>query len=104
MRDNKGRFVPGAPGRPVGAANKVTREVREILKGIVETEAAALPDLLAKIQLTERIDVLIRLLPFVLLQLRAIDVEVTTPNIASTMTEREIVETARKILESRQDS
>lgn len=53
-------------GRKAGTPNKVTRELRELLKDVLYTEFENLPDLLEGLSAKERVEVIIRLAPFVL--------------------------------------
>lgn len=53
-------------GREKGTPNRVTRELREVLKTIVYDELNNLPSLLDALEPKERIEVLIRLAPYVL--------------------------------------
>lgn len=52
--------------RPKGAKNIVTREVREVLKGYIAQELQGLPARLEKLTDEQRVNVLLRLLPYVL--------------------------------------
>jgi hypothetical protein len=51
-------------GRSAGTPNKVTSELRKTLKGIIAAELEALPATLDGLPARERIDLLIKLLPF----------------------------------------
>lgn len=53
-------------GRPKGAPNRVTRELRDVLKATVEGELEKLPDYLSRLDESKRLDVLLKLLPYVL--------------------------------------
>jgi hypothetical protein len=53
-------------GRKAGTPNKVTRELRERLKEVFYEELDNLPNLLKDMQPKERVELLIRLAPFVL--------------------------------------
>jgi hypothetical protein len=53
-------------GRPKGTPNKLTREVREVLRGIVNNELEALPQRLEQLDDKTRVEALIRLLPYIL--------------------------------------
>ncbi|MBT3747656.1 MAG: hypothetical protein HOG34_01635 [Bacteroidetes bacterium] len=52
-------------GRPKGVPNKITGEVREVLKDIVQNELDQLPELLESMQPEKRAEILTRLLPYV---------------------------------------
>ena len=51
-------------GRQAGTPNKITSELREALKGIVANELDTLSDSLAQLPAKERLDVLIKLMPY----------------------------------------
>jgi hypothetical protein len=51
-------------GRVAGTPNKVTSELRKTLKGIVASELESLPGTLGELPPRERLDLLIKLLPF----------------------------------------
>jgi hypothetical protein len=51
-------------GRVAGTPNKITSELRKTLKGIVASELESLPGTLGELPPRERLDLLIKLLPF----------------------------------------
>jgi hypothetical protein len=51
-------------GRVAGTPNKVTSELRKTLKAIVASELESLPGTLGELPARERLDLLIKLLPF----------------------------------------
>jgi hypothetical protein len=53
-------------GRKAGTPNKVTSELRKTLKGIIADELDALPTTLIDLPARERLDLVIKLLPFCL--------------------------------------
>jgi hypothetical protein len=53
-------------GRIAGTPNKVSGELRRTLKGIVAAELDGLPQTLAELPARERLELLIKLLPFCL--------------------------------------
>jgi hypothetical protein len=53
-------------GRTAGTPNKVTSELRKTLKGIIAAELDELPTTLADLPARERLELLIKLLPFCL--------------------------------------
>ena len=53
-------------GREKGTPNKVTKELRETLKNIVDQELDALPAMIHRLPDEKRLDVLVKLLPYVL--------------------------------------
>jgi hypothetical protein len=52
-------------GRPKGAVNKTTAETKELIQKIVSNELDKITDLLEKLEPKERIDAVIRLLPYI---------------------------------------
>jgi hypothetical protein len=53
-------------GRPKGTPNKGTKEIREILNKIVSSELEGLSDRLDELNTKERLQVLIKMMPYVL--------------------------------------
>ncbi len=53
-------------GRQKGTGNKLTSEIRKVLKEIISEEIENLPQLLESLPSNERIEYLIKILPFVL--------------------------------------
>ena len=53
-------------GRPKGSANVITKEVRATLKAIIAGELESLPETLEKLDASKRLDVLLKLIPYVL--------------------------------------
>ena len=53
-------------GRPAGTPNKLTAELRTILKGIIEKELEGLADRIEVLEQDKRLELLIKLLPYVL--------------------------------------
>ena len=72
-----GKFRPGVSGnptgRPPGTPNKVTGELRDKLNAIVESELTLVPQLLEKLEPKERLELVLKMLAFVLPKLRAIE-------------------------------
>lgn len=59
-------------GRPKGVPNVITSELRGILKGIIAGELESLPHRLEALSDEKRLDVLLRLLPYVCPRVNAI--------------------------------
>lgn len=59
-------------GREVGTTNKLTKEVRAVLKEVVNNELCNLPESLNKLDTKERLEIMIRLLPYVLPKVKPI--------------------------------
>ena len=53
-------------GRPQGTPNKITRELRDTLKKVIDGELAELPQTLKALAPLERTELIIKLLPYVL--------------------------------------
>lgn len=53
-------------GRPPGVPNRITREMREILKSVLDRELDRLPAMLAALPDDRRLDVILKLLPYVI--------------------------------------
>jgi len=53
-------------GRTVGTENKVTKELRTVLKNVICKELEDLPGQLAKLDVKDRLEVVIKLLPYAL--------------------------------------
>lgn len=58
-------MVLNPKGRPKGALNKSTSEMKENIKAILESEFEKIDDHLAKLEPKERLDFIIKLLPYV---------------------------------------
>lgn len=53
-------------GREPGTPNRLTQQLRDVLKGIVDDELQHLPERLNKLDDRQRLDVLLKLLPYIL--------------------------------------
>jgi hypothetical protein len=62
------RFMVGQKtgGRTAGTPNRVTSELRKTLKGIIAAELDELPTTLSELPARERLELLIKLMPFCL--------------------------------------
>lgn len=56
-------------GRGIGSLNHTTKEVRNILKEVIDNELHHIEDLLNELPTRERLDFIIKLLPYVLSKL-----------------------------------
>ena len=59
-------------GRPKGTPNVMTKELRQRLKVIVETELDSLPAYLDELDSRQRMEALFRLMPYVLPKVEAV--------------------------------
>lgn len=53
-------------GRTPGTPNKTTKEIRTVLKGVINDELENIEELLHEMQPKERLEVVIKLIPYVL--------------------------------------
>ena len=53
-------------GRKKGTPNRLTAEIRSTLKAVMDEEISNIPDLLEQLEPKERLDMLIRLMPYTL--------------------------------------
>lgn len=53
-------------GRSSGTQNLLTSELRMVLKGIISKELASVPETLANMEPAKRLEIVLRLLPYVL--------------------------------------
>ncbi len=60
-------------GRTKGTPNRLTRELREVLKHVMYDEIQALPERLSQLDNKERIDVSVKLMQYVLPKLDALN-------------------------------
>ena len=60
-------------GRVAGTPNKITIELRKTLKGIIASEFESLPTTLEQLPPKERLELLIKLIPFCLPKINSIE-------------------------------
>lgn len=65
-RKANGQFAKGNAGRPKGAVNKLTKELRAELKDLVFSELEYLSEILPKSPPHIRLEVLLKLIPYVI--------------------------------------
>ena len=58
--------TPNLNGRPKGAINKSTAETKELIQSVVSKQLENIDELLDKLEPKERIDAVIKLLPFII--------------------------------------
>ena len=64
-------------GREPGTPNRITKDVREILKSIVEDELMFLPEKLRELEVKDRLEITIKLLPYVVPRLEAAEISMS---------------------------
>ncbi len=79
MRNPNGTFTKGNQGRPKGARNRATSQIREALKAILDEELEALPAMLEALPIEKRLDIVLRLLPYVLPKVEAVSMHEGEP-------------------------
>jgi hypothetical protein len=79
MRNPDGTFTKGNQGRPKGARNRATSQIREALKAILDEELEALPAMLEALPIEKRLDIVLRLLPYVLPKVEAVSMHEGEP-------------------------
>ncbi len=53
-------------GRTVGTVNKTTKEIRTVLKSVINNELSNIETLLTELPTKERLELIIKLIPYVL--------------------------------------
>ena len=66
MRDEKGRFKKGFGGRKKGSKNKVGLSIKEKIREIIDCQLDEFTDLLGQLDPKDRIDAIVKLMPYVL--------------------------------------
>lgn len=78
MSNNTGKKFGG---RKLGTSNKLTLELRTLLKNVVHKELELLSDHFSKLDVTQRLDLLIKLLPFTVPKVEQINYQEDEPTI-----------------------
>lgn len=66
-------------GRDQGTPNLLTKEMRTILKGIIANELKTLPETIQKLEPEKRIEILIKLLPYIMPKVEAVPMTTGEP-------------------------
>ena len=66
-------------GREQGTCNTLTKELRSILKGIIAKELEAIPETLQNIEPEKRLEIVLKLLPFVLPKVENVPMGINEP-------------------------
>ena len=72
--------VPNISGRPKGSLNRTTQRTKKAIEKIVSNELKNIDELLGQLEPKERLDVLIKLLPYIVPKNRHIEVDVDVQN------------------------
>jgi hypothetical protein len=68
-------------GRTAGTPNRLTKELRTVLRDMIAAEMDALPKTLEGLTAKERLDVVIKLLPFCLPKVQAVAANYDAPTL-----------------------
>lgn len=79
-RNSDGTFATGNPGKPKGAKNKTTKELRELIRRIIDDNIEQLEEDLQKLEPRDRVRFNIDLLQFALPKLQSQKIEVDEAN------------------------
>jgi hypothetical protein len=74
---NKGKFQKGNKGKPKGAINKTTAETKELIQNIVSSKLENINELLEQLEPKEQLDVIIKLLPYIVPKQQEITIDDT---------------------------
>ncbi len=92
-RNTKGQFIPGNPGKPRGAKNKVTSEQKERIEKVLEMLDETLDEDLLKMKSKERVDLWAALQEYIRPKLQRTQVEVESTEEQVTKITFEVVNT-----------
>ena len=76
MANNTGKKYGG---REAGTPNKLTKELRAVLKNILHQEIELLPEHFNKLEPKDRLELLVKLLPFTLPKIEAVNYQENEP-------------------------
>lgn len=79
MKDNKGKFTKGNPGRPKGSKNRATAELRERFQILLDKNIDNLQKDLDKLEPKDRINAILNLSQYVLPKLKAHEIMESEP-------------------------
>jgi hypothetical protein len=87
MAANITSFTAGEGGRPKGAQNKTSKQVKEILSDILSDEIEAMPERLNQLSDKDRLDIVIKLLPYILPKQKELEItnDITKMNLPDYM-------------------
>jgi hypothetical protein len=75
MRDDKGRFAEGNPGRKAGSLNRATKDIRDAFTLLIENNIDTLQEDLNGLAPKERVKLLLDMAQFVVPKLRNVDLK-----------------------------
>ena len=61
-------------GRVQGTPNRLTKEIRELLKDIIEKEIVSMPETLKDLEPKEKLEIISKFLPYVLPKIETINI------------------------------
>ena len=67
-------------GRPKGTPNKLTKELRAVLKDVLFNEIDQLPIHLQSLQIKDRLELVVKLLPYAIPRIEAANYKINEPN------------------------
>lgn len=82
MRNEKGQFKKGFGGRPQGAKNKTSNDIRAKIEGLVNANFDTIEEDLEKLQPHERIKAYLKLLEFVVPKQRHVEQKIDLANLS----------------------
>jgi len=75
ITDEKGRFLPGNPGKPKGAVTKVSTKVKESIVNFLENNVDAIQDSFDKLKPIEKLQFVSAILPYAVPKLSSTQIE-----------------------------
>lgn len=81
QRNNKGKFLPGNPGRPEGVPNKVTKIQREFIQSLLDDQQDKIKDELEKLTGKDYLNAITGLLEFALPKLSRSELSADGPTV-----------------------
>jgi hypothetical protein len=94
-RTEKGKFLPGNTGRPKGATNKTTREIKERVEWMLELADERIEESIAKLRPKELVDLAVSLQEYVRPKLQRMNLDMTSKDEEITKITFEVVPSAR---------
>lgn len=67
-------------GREAGTPNRLTKELRKVLKDLLHQELENLPEHLNRLEPKERLEILVKLLPYAIPVVRSVNYTVDEPS------------------------